>query len=451
MRAELPARLPQRASTGLMAMARSLDLADLVVLITTLYALRVVNPVFTVPDFPSIELNEYMAAASEGTKGNQLFWIGITTLALLTMLRDWRNTLPRILVENSCVVALTALALLSTIWAFEPSITFRRAVQETMIVTCILVGAYRSLSAERCVWMLYAALVIALVVHMLALPLPTSYDWRGDFRAFYDDKNGLGAISIMGFLAGVAVHGAIASPIGRLANLAYMAGWVLVLTLTHSKTSLGLLALVPIVFAMLHLTARTTRLGIGILFLVALAAFGTFLAFLVVGSGIPLIRLAGLVSSDPTFTGRNVIWNFVLEMAMERPVLGFGYQSFWGSGDSAPNLRAELQFIHILNQAHNGYLDILLSLGVVGLLLMLGAIIQGMAAASRIRTTSPMAYRFCWLLIIFVLLHNGTESSLYRSFVPPWLFFLFALAIAGRIAAEAARTEKTVPQLEPGQ
>ena len=69
-----------------------------------------------------------------------------------------------------------------------------------------------------------------------------------------------------------------------------------------------------------------------------------------------------------------------------------------------------------------------------GLALVLATIVQGFAAASRVRESDPTVYRTAWVLIIFAMLHNGTETSLVRGYAPTWLFLLFALALAARAA-----------------
>ena len=43
--------------------------------------------------------------------------------------------------------------------------------------------------------------------------------------------------------------------------------------------------------------------------------------------------LVGGLLSDPTFTGRDEIWRFALDHIAERPVVGFGFQAFWGTSE----------------------------------------------------------------------------------------------------------------------
>ena len=74
-------------------------------------------------------------------------------------------------------------------------------------------------------------------------------------------------------------------------------------------------------------------------------------------------------------TGRTVIWKSVLRFAADRRWLGYGFDVFWShvrwaAGD--------------LPSAHNGYLDLLLAMGVVGLLIFVGGFLT-------------VGSRACWL------------------------------------------------------
>jgi O-antigen ligase len=64
---------------------------------------------------------------------------------------------------------------------------------------------------------------------------------------------------------------------------------------------------------------------------------------------------------DETFTGRTWIWEAVIPEFKHMPWLGHGFQSFWTTEWRA--------MVFGMPYAHNGYLDILLELGVVGLAL----------------------------------------------------------------------------------
>ncbi|WP_159714030.1 O-antigen ligase family protein [Geminicoccus flavidas] len=411
-------------------------LADLLVLLLVLYCTRVLTPVLSAPDFIDLEVAAHLQATSESNRFNQLFWLGATLLGILAILPSWRRCLALATERHACLLALVGLALVSAAWAVEPGISIRRSLQQAMVVFCVLAASLGIASTARCHRLLHLGLAIALLGNLAALlALPSAFDWRGDFRGIYDDKNGLGAIAIIAVLVGGTIHAEL-SRVGRFLNLAYLAGWMLALVLAGSKTSIGLLVLVPCVYLVLQRMARSTRLSIGLHLAAWAIVVMALLGFVTHGMGIPPGRLAAMVMPDPTFTDRDVIWQFVLEQLDGHWLLGYGYQSFWNIGPGSPNLAADLPFIHLLNQAHNGYLDVILFIGLPGLALMMGSFLQAFAALPALRHEQPALYRLCCWLIIFALMHNLMESSLLRGYVPVWIFLLFAFVIAGRSAAE---------------
>ena len=79
--------------------------------------------------------------------------------------------------------------------------------------------------------------------------------------------------------------------------------------------------------------------------------------------------MAEAVGKDPTLTDRTKIWAFVLGMHTN-PLVGTGYQSFW----LGPRLEYFWQNSGLghLNEAHNGYLEVYLELGLIGVSLLIG-------------------------------------------------------------------------------
>ena len=77
-------------------------------------------------------------------------------------------------------------------------------------------------------------------------------------------------------------------------------------------------------------------------------------------------QLAGAVGRDPTLTDRTKIWSLVLSMHTN-PLVGAGYESFW----LGPRLQKVWQVFGPLNESHNGYLEVYLNLGLIGVTLLL--------------------------------------------------------------------------------
>lgn len=132
----------------------------------------------------------------------------------------------------------------------------------------------------------------------------------------------------------------------------------------------------------------------------SLIAFGVATPFL---GGSDVARFTSSLGRDSTLTGRTEVWASVLPERATRPLLGFGYGSFWTD--------ARRQMFDIPT-GHNGYLDVMLELGEVGLLLYMAwlfSITRQIHSALR-RDFSWASLGIAYLLV--GLLYNTTESSL---------------------------------------
>jgi O-antigen ligase len=83
----------------------------------------------------------------------------------------------------------------------------------------------------------------------------------------------------------------------------------------------------------------------------------------------PILSLTG---KDATFSARTVIWNVIKQHIQAAPYLGTGYGAYWvGPFPTSPSyVFVSLMFFYP-TEAHNGYLEIVNDLGLLGLLCLL--------------------------------------------------------------------------------
>jgi O-antigen ligase len=164
------------------------------------------------------------------------------------------------------------------------------------------------------------------------------------------------------------------------------------------------------------------------------AAILTVLVALAVG----YVAWCGIVDADPwrpirtmTFTGRTDIWTFAIQEIAKRPWLGAGYSSFWAIDPAVqPSLKSDMWFgvDVIINETHNGYLELLLTGGVIGLAGGLFVVLRTLCiAACAIVRAEPAAVAaqtgrmalptavFHFTLLVGLLVHNVTESNLFSN------------------------------------
>ena len=184
----------------------------------------------------------------------------------------------------------------------------------------------------------------------------------------------------------------------------------------HSATSLTslIVGILVVVFVGIR-SVNKNLIGTYMLVAVVLLAAGE-LAFGISG------RFSESLGRDSTLTGRTPLWTALLNMDTN-PILGTGFESFWLG---ARPMALEGIFFFIPNEAHNGYLETYLSLGLVGLLLLIGLFVATFwkIRAQLFRNFEMGRYRLGFLAAL--VLYNWTEAA-FKTLSPLWfLFFLIA-------------------------
>jgi exopolysaccharide production protein ExoQ len=159
--------------------------------------------------------------------------------------------------------------------------------------------------------------------------------------------------------------------------------------------------------------------------------------------------LMTLVGRSSDLTGRTELWGSVLKAIQERPILGYGFSGFWrGAAAESEAVATQLQWAPIYS--HNGYLEISLSLGVVGLALAVALLVVGFrrawaqsAAGSSLHSSWPLA------LMAFVAIHNLTECTIALQNCLEWSVCVATIAASdpwAQLSLEAAgETEDMLP------
>ncbi len=124
-----------------------------------------------------------------------------------------------------------------------------------------------------------------------------------------------------------------------------------------------------------------------------------------------------LLGKDVTLTGRTEIWSAVLDSIAKRPLLGYGYQAFW-LGLQGESYRVILAVSWVLAQAQNGFLDVMLEMGVAGLtivLLVFGfAFRDGVVCLFQSRDQTQLrAVEWYLAIVVLTLFYNLDESFLF--------------------------------------
>jgi len=117
------------------------------------------------------------------------------------------------------------------------------------------------------------------------------------------------------------------------------------------------------------------------------------------------------LGKDPTITGRTVLWSGLIHLALQRPVLGYGYVAFW-HGLNGPTRYLALQMNWLsLAGAENGVLETGLELGIVGVLLYVAVFVRAVMNALFCLGRGASAAALWYTSILFYVVATNIEGG----------------------------------------
>lgn len=259
----------------------------------------------------------------------------------------------------------------SASWSVNPEVTLRRAVA---LFGTVGMGLYlglrfdlRRLLVLLC-WAGLAALGLSLLLAVAAPSL--GLDFEGRLRGVTAHKNGIAGFAAIVFLAGC---GLLASgSLKRSTRMLAVAAMGLAtgcMALAHSTSVIPVLGLALATLAFGRTVRRAS--GVFLAFLPLLASLALLAAgFMAANSG----AVAELLGKDANLSGRTLVWAFSAKMILLRPVAGYGLGAFWVGENSPGAMFWSTSHIGVPH-AHNGFIQLGLELGFVGLALFAAAIL----------------------------------------------------------------------------
>ena len=416
----------QKASTHSFELGRArsfaLDTCVIVPILACVYT-EIVSPLLLIYVMPGESI---MAPRLE----NKIFWPALAAVSVILVIRNSpRFTLPP---NIMCLFAYLALAGASVLWAFKPEFSAIRFVLELMIVTSIVLpamAAARTAEMMRGVFLCFAfasILNVFFVLNQDPIYLANENVNIG-YPGYFTFKGTLGQCAAMAFLLSLYE---ILYPGGRRAlGIIVIVVAIYLMVVSESKGSLGLALFAPFLAGLTLLIGKAIRISPAIVLLPIPICY-TVLSKLVGGDLIN--RISYLIYGNYNLSGRTDIWDFVQYEIARRPLLGWGYQSFWLVGPDAPSIVEAPGWVKIMPNSHNGYLDTTLDTGYVGLVLLIAFIFTTLHA---IRRVADRDLARAWLLLslgIFVILINFIESTWMHGMDMLWLIFAVVAAETGR-------------------
>jgi exopolysaccharide production protein ExoQ len=384
-------------------------------------------------------------AGNDPARANRIILVGqILVYGTVAALLIYHRRQALLYVRNSKIIwAIVAFSFLSVFWSDVPGFAFRRCLNLTATCGLGLYLAFRY-SPRQLLRLLGWTLLVAIVGSLLVVVLRpdlgidsalTDYGWKGIFV----QKNTLGRLMSFGVL--VFLFLALDSKTHRRAYTIGLIACVFMILGSRSATSI---IVVPVVLTLIWLFARSRKRSALQVFAVTIfAATGIISAAIVFSDPTDIF---GFVGRDATLSGRMEIWSAVIPKIMVNPWLGYGYGSFWlgMQGQASADLWAILGWP--VPHSHNGFLDVVEDLGVVGLgLFLTGVVISFRRGLLWSRTQREAIALWPLAYISFMLLFNITETSLVKQDNIFWVLYIttsvFVLCKTKELVSEMAQAQ----------
>jgi len=381
----------------------------------------------------------------DGSPIDRAFYFGIIIAGFMVLARrrlDWA----RVLSQNPWVFLFYGYFALTIFWSADPFVSLKRLFKDFGNVVMILViltevnpsAAVKSLLA-RCTYVLLPLSVLFIQYYPELGRAYTPFTWEPSFTGVTTGKNTLGEVLIIFGLFLVWEGSERWTRNRRGITRQETIAWVLVVLMefwlllkAHSSTSLGCFIFgSAILFAMRmpFFQRRAHHLGI--------YGVGLIGIVLVLNGVFNLGQFfAESLGRDATLTGRTEIWDRVLH-SHTNSIFGEGFWIYWDTDKSA-NLFSEYYFR--LLQSHNGYIEMYLDGGFVGVLILAGLAGSFLGKAKQDILRGGSFGVLYLLFVLTALVYNYTEAAFARLSLV-W----FAQLLAG-IQIPVRPTRKLIPR-----
>ncbi len=326
---------------------------------------------------------------------------------VLLLLR-WKKVIS-IVLKSWLFWILLGLAISSVFWSSLPDLTRTRviALTGTMMFSLYLASRYSLKEQLHLFGWIFGIIVVT--SYFLAIVLPF-YGIMGNlhagaWRGIYNHKNVLGKIMVPSILVFLLL--ALTAAKQKWIFWTMLAGSVGLLILSKSSSPLVNLIILLLVFVMLHVIRWNYLVMIPVLIAISSVVLVLYSLFIANAE-----QIVGGFGKSLTLTGRTDFWPLMLDMIWKKPLFGYGFGAFWREleGPSAAIWHASS---FKMPNGHNGYLDLCLELGFVGLSIYLVNFIVSVKKAIVYARTGKTADAFWPILFLFyIVLSNLTESSL---------------------------------------
>ena len=330
---------------------------------------------------------------------------------------------------------LVALAFCSALWTQDHMTTAKRSL---ILFATTAFGIYfgARLTIRSQVRILAAALGFAAVSSFVAGLLFPSYGvmaWEpvGAWSGIYGHRNPLAKMMVLAILAFVFRMRLGGS---RFLSWAGISLALVLIALSRSATAIVVLASMICVFRASRVLRWEKKKRIWAIIIASGVLVG-MAAWLFANISV----VVDFLGRDMTLTGRVPLWIICGLLGWQHPWLGYGFNGFW-RGLDGPSAAVWKITTWAPPNAHDGFLDMWLSLGLVGLVMLFAFLVPLLWRAVRAIHSSPsLEALWPFFCVVFIVLYNLDESDLFSQNSIMWTLLVAAAVSISRHTARRGR------------
>ena len=331
--------------------------------------------------------------------------------------------------RNKLLFLFVLYAMVSVTWSVLPERSIHAVF--VMVASAVTASAFAILRPPKTIFgyaniFTLLAGILSLLTILLAPGTGIHQDpvWQGAWRGIFSHKNDLGPLMALGNNLALLWFIGAKEKRGKFAAVLCYFFTLMMAVMSRSATAVilwfVLTGMTAFYFAWIkwgHLLRRVSRTTItGILSGILGAAI------------LSVAALFQLTGKNIQLTGRIPLWkNLIDQVVSERPWFGYGMDTLWFSREFqrwASETSGWGDVAYVLS-GHNGYVDILLHLGAVGLILLIVLLVQAVVRATA-RAISGRTWLnvFPLLALVYVLTANITVSYMLEQENFHWMLLI---------------------------
>jgi exopolysaccharide production protein ExoQ len=343
--------------------------------------------------------------------------LGVTGVGATALLTSVRGTFARMRISTAAI-AFVGWCLVSATWVYDSTLFVNKS-ERFLIPAFIFLAIGSVVPAELIVrgflhgyYTLLGYIVFTLVTDPSArVQAATANEgalpgWHGPFV----HKNSMSTLLVVGAVFLLAFE--------TRRRVRWGAFGVIAVLLIGSRSGTGLAGIIFVITAWHWLRTFVKQQRRMTAPFVFFSVAGLLVSMVVGLSTLPIILAA--YGKDTTFTGRTNIWSGVLWAVEKRPLVGYGYGGVWVSENVEPTFSMMRRIGFRAFHAHNGVLDVILQVGVIGVILFFCLFVPTLLSAMRLARRGSGVGTAIVVAGLAIAVMSLSESL----FLGPWIPFI---------------------------